>query len=972
MLLHSPTLVGRDDVLMALHRDLAAAADGGGRTVFVTGPSGIGKTRLVNAVADAAFTGGMTLMRGRASTLDPLMPFRPLAEALLSMLRVTPLDPADLGPYGPILGRLVPDWSVPGASREDDLLVVLAEGVVRVTRLAAGQRGCLVVIDDLQNADSETLAVLEYLIDNIGQQPTMILGALLDQDCAAMTMARSAVRRGRATLLALDPLTRGDLEGLIANCLGAPPGKVAAEAVEVVLAGSGGNPCLAEEIVADLVDHKVLVETAGQWLLTEAVPAGAGTDLAHPIGGRFVKLSEQARAVLSVAAAFGMRFPLPVVQQVIGANDQHLLRLLQTEAIAHFVRPDEQSADWYRFRHQLTWQAVTGQLPDDERAGLARVVAGTVETLYPGLDGEWCQIAATLWLAAGEGGRAGELLTELGRRTLTIGAAKPAVALLEQAWQLLADSSVERRAQTLDVLILALVEAGYVRRAIAAVAELDRLASVPARRRAVIHTKAAWAAMIAGYTDDGLTHVASARRLLGDDPDAVQLAEVDIVAAHLALDLPGGGQLAIAEDLARNAARIADRMDLPEIACQAWQLLGAVTRPRDPAEATACLERALSIASRRGLPIAEMHTLIRLGNDDALRAGEITRLELARERASEVGAVTAQCQAEASIALHLVLRGEFDDAAALVSRVLDTTITMQLVEITQYVLLLRAVLGAHRGSRAELDDALSEFEQHKGDAVLHAPRVHGLAKVFCALLEERRDVAVQEMAAAEAAHIPSSTVFHLSGTYGMRPLLRALAGDLTVGELTELMANPASALRWDRQFATFAKAVLLGRLGRGAEAVAEVDEALREGQPYPMGRHLGLRLVGEAALDDDWGEPVPWLRAAEAYFRRIEVPPVVGACRRLLRRAGVRVLQNRDGAEQIPPDLRLRGVTAREYEVLRLLADRLGNREIAEQLHLSTRTVERHVSNLISKTNLPNRGALRDFVMTKLHRLRQG
>lgn len=965
MHIRSSTLVGRDDVLARLHRGLTASAGGRGETVFLVGPSGIGKTRLVNAVADTAFTGGVALMRGRASTLDSLMPFRPLAEALLSMLRVAPLDPAELGPYGPILGRLVPDWSVHDASREDDLLVVLAEGVVRVTRLAGERHGCLVVIDDLQNADTETLAVLEYLIDNIGQQPTMVLCALLDQDCAAMKMALSAVRRGRASLVRLEPLSRPDLGGLIANCLGTPASAVSADAVEVVLAGSGGNPCIAEEIVANLVDHQVLVETAGRWRLTDAVPAGAGADLAHPIGGRFANLSDQARDVLSIAAAFGVRFPLPVLQHVIAVDDQQLLRLLQSEAVVHFVQPDEQSADWYRFRHQLTWQAVLGQLPGDTRTRLARTVADATETLHPDLDGEWCQITANLRLAAGDRSRAGELLTELGRRTLTVGAAKPAVTILDQAWQLLADASVEQRTATLDVLILALVEAGFVRRAIAAVAELDRLASVPATRRAVIHTKAAWAAMIAGYTDDGLTHVAAARQLLGATPDAAQLAEVDIVAAHLALDLPGGGQLEIAENLARNAARIADRMNLPEIACQAWQLLGAVTRPRDPAEATACLERALSIAGAHGLPISEMHALIRLGNDDALHKGEITRLEQARERAMAVGAVTAQCQAEASIALHTILRGEFDDAAALIDRVLDTTISMQLVEITQYVLLLRAVLGGHRGSRAELDNALTEFERHKGDPVLHGPRVHGLAKAFCALLEERRDLAVAELAAAEAAHVPTASVFHLSGLHGLRPLLRALAGDLTLAELTELMANPASALQWDRQFTSFAKALLLGRSGETAQAAAEVEEALRLSEPYPTGRHLGLRLIGEAALDDDWGDPVQWLRAAESYFRRIDVTPVVDACRGLLRRAGVRVLQNRDGAEQIPPDLRLCGVTAREYEILRLVGDRLRNREIAEKLHLSPRTVERHISSLISKTNLPDRNALRDFITAK-------
>ena len=70
----------------------------------------------------------------------------------------------------------------------------------------------------------------------------------------------------------------------------------------------------------------------------------------------------------------------------------------------------------------------------------------------------------------------------------------------------------------------------------------------------------------------------------------------------------------------------------------------------------------------------------------------------------------------------------------------------------------------------------------------------------------------------------------------------------------------------------------------------------------------------------------------------------------MLRRAGVRVPQHRSGADDIPVELRSAGVTVREYEVLGLLIGRLGNNEIAARLHLSPRTVERHVCNLMTKT----------------------
>ena len=54
--------------------------------------------------------------------------------------------------------------------------------------------------------------------------------------------------------------------------------------------------------------------------------------------------------------------------------------------------------------------------------------------------------------------------------------------------------------------------------------------------------------------------------------------------------------------------------------------------------------------------------------------------------------------------------------------------------------------------------------------------------------------------------------------------------------------------------------MLAGRAGQEAEATAAVTEAVRVGEPYATGRHLGLRLVSEAAIADGWGTPADWLR----------------------------------------------------------------------------------------------------------------
>jgi ATP/maltotriose-dependent transcriptional regulator MalT len=672
-------------------------------------------------------------------------------------------------------------------------------------------------------------------------------------------------------------------------------------------------------------------------------------------------LDPAAKDLLSVAAVLGERFPLALLRTVTGCSDRHLLSHLHDGIVAQLAQPDEQTPDWYTFRHRLIRDALLSMLDPQERAALARGAAGAVAVAYPGLPGEWCQLAATLLVEADDPAAAGRLFVDAGKRALDQGAVDSAAALLDRAVELLPPSDTAARAEATETVLYALAEAGLVEPARDRVSELDRVGGLDPRRRARLHTRLAWAEMICGHSTESLVQVKAARALLGPDAAAEDIAPIDVVAAHLAVD----EDLGRAEELARRAATAAEAAPLPAVACQAWQLLGAVIRPRDPVQATACLERAHAIAVQHDLRIWAIHALVRLGNLDALRNGSLDRIEQARQQATSVGAVSARYLAETVIALHQTLRGEFSAADTLVEQLITATTRLRMLDITHQALLAKAILAAHRGQRQEMEHALAEFRRWGGaDQQLYKSRLHGLARGFCALLEEDRERAQEELATAVRAERNAPTIFALSGQYGMNLLLGTLSGDLDRSEYDLVTASPASGDRWDRQFALFARAILAGRSGDVAEAESSMTEALAAGAPYPVGRHLALRLVSEAALADGWGRPAEWLREAENYFYAVGVPAVASACRAMLRSTGERVAQHRDGAADIPPRLRSAGVTVREYEVLRYLVDRPGNREIAARLHLSPRTVERHISSLIAKTGLPNRVALSKLACT--------
>ena len=159
----------------------------------------------------------------------------------------------------------------------------------------------------------------------------------------------------------------------------------------------------------------------------------------------------------------------------------------------------------------------------------------------------------------------------------------------------------------------------------------------------------------------------------------------------------------------------------------------------------------------------------------------------------------------------------------------------------------------------------------------------------------------------------------------------------------------------------YADAVLAGRAGRAADAEARFAAA--EGQMGPLVawyRHYARRITAEAALADGWGDPVGWLREAAAYFAGRGDDRIAAACRSLLRKAGAPV--PRPARAGLPAQLAALGVTGREADILQLVIQGLANREIAEQVFLSPRTVEKHVASLLAKTGVRRRAQLAGYV----------
>jgi len=147
--------------------------------------------------------------------------------------------------------------------------------------------------------------------------------------------------------------------------------------------------------------------------------------------------------------------------------------------------------------------------------------------------------------------------------------------------------------------------------------------------------------------------------------------------------------------------------------------------------------------------------------------------------------------------------------------------------------------------------------------------------------------------------------------------------------------------------------------------LSAADARLREPVDVEWFRLQARRLVAGAALADGWGDPAAWIREDLPVLDARGEDRWAAALRGLLRRAGAAV-PRRAGDAELPAALRQRAVTAREADVLALVAEGRANREIAERLFLSRRTVEKHVERLLAKTGTTRRAELAAWAVREL------
>ena len=455
--------VGREDERAELVRCLDRAALGRGGMVLIGGEPGVGKTRLVEQVLEAAQQRGCLSVTGRCYEVEGTAPFIPFVEIIEQYARVVPLDVLreTLGDAAPEVARLVPDLrrlipdippvlELPPEQQRHYLFKNVGEFVERVSRV----NSLVLLLDDLQWADHATLLLLQHLAPLLGELPVLALGTYRDVELDVnrpFAATLEVLKRKRlAQRLNLERLPQEDVAGMLAAMGGPSPPEAL---VTGVYRETEGNPFFVEEVYQDLQEEGVLHRDDGTWrpdLDVEERDVPEGVRLV--IGRRLERVSTGSRKVLTLGAVVGRSFSLPLLESLGDVTGDTLLAALEEAEAAHLIVGVPGREPRWEFSHAVIRQTLAGTLSLPRRQQLHRRIAEAIEaTTDDAIETRAAELAHHLYQAgtAVDASKTVSVLQRAAGQAQLQGAFDEALKLLDKALSLVQDSELAVRATLL-------------------------------------------------------------------------------------------------------------------------------------------------------------------------------------------------------------------------------------------------------------------------------------------------------------------------------------------------------------------------------------------------------------------------------------------------------------------------------------------------------------------------------------------
>jgi DNA-binding CsgD family transcriptional regulator len=915
--------------LEAIDDALQSLIPGQGGLVAVEGPPGIGKTTLLVAARERALAAGMAVLSARGRELERDFAWGVVHQLVDPLLYGSDEEERERWFAGAaMLARpLFEDAHGVGAQVEPEAQFQRRHGLYWLVANLARERPVLLAVDDAQWADQPSVGFLHHLAPRVEHLPVLVLlGCRPQREGVGALLLEPGAR-----VLQPAPLSPGEVQRWVSDHL---DGGVEGAFAEACHAATGGNPFLIRELLREVRAEAIPPTAAGAGRVRGLSPQGVMRAVLLRLAG----LPPGATALARSAAILG-EAELPVVGALAGLEQEEIL-----EAAGGLVRAGVlESAGTVRFVHPLVRSALYEDVIPGERA----ILHGRAARLLRDSGAEPDRIAAQLVLADPVGQPwALEALTTAATQAAGSGAPEVAARFLERA--VVEADDDDQRFELVLALGRAATLAGAPRAAehLRAAVELARTPQQYAR--AAIKRSRALRYAGAGSEAVALLEDAAGRLDEGDESFAARIEH---------------------ELLAASTVSFAARESLTERRAHWWRGV------RDPPESF--FERLLFAAEAveatgRGDPVARVLEL-----SDAARPQEAGRDHLGRHL--RLLALYAAWGVDA-----------YDRARSLAALVMEDAEQGGGAELTAVALAQRAQLNIRVGDLQAAETDAIDALQLAGD--LHTPPAF-LLTAGASLLHVAAEQGDEPHPLAARLQDDSDSLYtrNLSHARAVLDIAQGrvdqgLAGLLAVGERECALGwNGPAYFSWRSQ-----AALALAELGDREEAarLAAEDLKLARAQGAPRAVGVALRAVAVTAGDGavkQLKEAVDVLGTAGAELEHARALVDLGAAvrrrrqavraRDLLRhghelalRCGGALIAERARQELLAAGARPRrtalsgpeSLTPSERRVVELAATELTNRQIAQKLYVTEKTVETHLGHAFAKLDIRSRRELPD------------
>ena len=396
--LHSTVRIVERDVELAqlaeaLHR---TTEDKGRHLVLISGEAGQGKTTLAAASARAGWEAGACVLFGHCDE-DLGSPYQLFAEALSHYARHAdgPTVMRTVRPYASELVRLIPDLAerVPdlapskAADAEAERYMLFA-AVVSFLAALGKRQPVILVLDDLQWADTGSLQLLRHVAVSEHASRLLVVGTYRHtevQSSNALVELLGALRRlnVETTRIELSGLDDAGVALLMEEYAGHTLDPAAVRLASAVSRETNGNPFFVVEVLRHLAETGVIYRDAiGKWSARSDLDLKSLPDSVRDVvRARVVRLGEDSQRILSLASVIGLEFDLDLLSMASEIPEDALLDLLDAARAVALIREHPDGDGRYAFTHPLIQHLVYEALGSARQARYHRVIGEALEAL---------------------------------------------------------------------------------------------------------------------------------------------------------------------------------------------------------------------------------------------------------------------------------------------------------------------------------------------------------------------------------------------------------------------------------------------------------------------------------------------------------------------------------------------------------------------------------------------------------------